>query len=65
MEGFIIFDYIGRAGEAIIDLAAWMMEGKIKDRVEIEEGLENAPNALQRIFKGENTGKQLVKVSDP
>jgi len=65
MEGFIIFDYLGRAGEAIKDIAAWAMAGKIKDRVETEEGLENAPKALQRIFKGENMGKQVVKVADP
>ena len=65
MEGFIIFDYFGRAGEAIKDIAGWAMAGKIKDRVEMEEGLENAPKALQRLFKGENMGKQLVKISDP
>jgi NADPH-dependent curcumin reductase CurA len=26
--------------------------------------LENAPNALLRLFSGENFGKQLVKVAD-
>ena len=64
MEGFIVFDYLGRAGEAIKDIAAWAMAGKIKDRVDVEEGLENTPKALQRLFKGENMGKQVVKVGD-
>jgi hypothetical protein len=65
MEGFLVFDYLGRAGEAVKDIAGWAAAGKIKDRVDIEEGLENAPKALQRIFKGENMGKQAVKVADP
>lgn len=63
MEGFIILDYLPRAGEAVRDLAAWVMEGKLKDRVDIQEGLEHAPRALQRLFLGENVGKQLVKVA--
>ena len=29
------------------------------------EGLENAPEALRRLFTGENLGKQLVKIADP
>ncbi|HZF48647.1 MAG TPA: NADP-dependent oxidoreductase [Polyangiaceae bacterium] len=64
MEGFLVSDYFDRAGEAIKDIGGWARAGKIKDRVEMEEGLENAPKALQRIFKGENMGKQLVKVGD-
>jgi hypothetical protein len=39
------------------------MEGKLKDRVDIQEGLEHAPRALQRLFLGENVGKQLVKIA--
>ncbi|CAG8617879.1 1757_t:CDS:2, partial [Racocetra fulgida] len=30
----------------------------------IVEGLENAPQALLRLFKGENTGKMLIKIAD-
>lgn len=64
MRGFLIFDYLDRASEAIAALAAWASEGKIKAQVDVVEGLENAPDALRRLFTGENLGKQLVKIAD-
>ncbi|MDC3960244.1 NADP-dependent oxidoreductase [Polyangium jinanense] len=63
MEGFIVTDYAARFGDAIGDLARWAAEGRIKDRVDVVEGLSNAPAALRRLFTGANTGKQLVKVA--
>jgi NADPH-dependent curcumin reductase CurA len=64
MEGFLVLDYLPRAGEAVMALAEWLAEGKIKDRVDVQEGLENAPAALRRLFRGENVGKQLLKIAD-
>ena len=64
MEGFIILDYLQRAGEAVAALSGWLRDGKLKDRVDVAHGLENAPAALQRLFKGENAGKQLVKIAE-
>ena len=64
MRGFLVFDYLDRAMEAIGELAAWAGEGKIKNQIDVVEGLENAPNALRRLFTGENLGKQLVKIAD-
>jgi hypothetical protein len=65
MEGFIVLDYLPRAAEAVAAMAGWLREGKIKDRVDVQEGLENAPAALARLFRGENQGKQLVRIADP
>ncbi|HEX9579281.1 MAG TPA: NADP-dependent oxidoreductase [Myxococcales bacterium] len=64
MEGFIILDFMHRAAEAIKDIAQWMKEGRFKDRVDVVQGLENAPAALLRLFKGENRGKQLVRIAE-
>ena len=64
MEGFLVFDYFARAPEAVRDLAAWVRQGEIKDRADVQEGLENAPRALRRLFTGENRGKQLVKIAE-
>jgi hypothetical protein len=64
MEGFIVTDYLSRFGEAAQQLGAWLAAGKIKDRIDIVEGLENAPAALRRLFTGANTGKQLIKIAD-
>jgi len=65
MEGFNFLDYVHRTAEAIAVLSGWLREGRLKDRVDIVEGFENAPAALNRLFTGENQGKQLVKIAEP
>jgi NADPH-dependent curcumin reductase CurA len=65
MEGFIVLDYLPRAGEAVTALSGWLRDGKLKDRVDVVAGLENAPAALLRVFEGRNVGKQLVKLASP
>jgi NADPH-dependent curcumin reductase len=37
--------------------------GRLKYRESIAEGLENAPRAFIGMLKGENFGKQLVKLA--
>ena len=61
VEGFIVIDYMNRAEEAVADLAKWLTEGKIKYRVDVVEGIENAPRALNMLFEGANKGKLIVK----
>ena len=39
----------------------WHLEGKLKYRVDVVSGLENAPKALAKLFDGSNTGKLLVQ----
>lgn len=63
MEGIIILDYLHRAGEAIADLRRWVDAGEIAFQVDIQEGLENAPATLRRVFTGENVGKQLLRIA--
>jgi NADPH-dependent curcumin reductase CurA len=65
MEGFIIIDYMHRMAEAVGALAGWLREGKLKDRVDVQEGFDQAPAALARLFTGENRGKQLVRIGEP
>lgn len=65
MEGFIVIDYMKRAGEAVGALSQWVREGRIKHQEDIQVGLENAPATLLRLFDGRNRGKQLLKVADP
>jgi len=65
MEGFIVLDYFPRSAEAVEALSGWVREGKLKERFDVQHGLENAPGALARLFKGENQGKQLIRIADP
>jgi NADPH-dependent curcumin reductase CurA len=62
MEGFVILDYLRRTREAIEDLTPWVAEGKVKYAVDVVDGLDNAPQALERLFTGANTGKVLVRL---
>ena len=65
MEGFLVTDFAARFPTAIGDLATWASEGKLRDRVDVAEGLENAPDAFRRLFTGENVGKQLIRIAEP
>ena len=62
MEGFIIIDYMDRADEAIGELAGWVMSGELKFAVDVVDGLDNAPVALDRLFSGANQGKVMVRL---
>jgi len=64
IEGFIIFDYKDRFQEAIEQLERWLTEGQLLYRVDIIDGLENAPRAINSLFDGSNKGKLIIKVSD-
>jgi NADPH-dependent curcumin reductase len=65
MQGFQVFHYHDRYDEARAWLAARHREGRLRQRLHILEGLAQAPSALGMLFRGENTGKLVVRVSDP
>jgi NADPH:quinone reductase len=62
MQGFLVTDYAPRFAAAGAELAGWYRAGRLKSREDIVEGFENLPQAFIGLFKGENTGKRLVKV---
>ncbi|MFZ5610236.1 MAG: NADP-dependent oxidoreductase [Pseudomonadota bacterium] len=61
MEGFVVFDYRHRYGEAAREMAGWLAAGKLKAREHIVEGLETFPERLLMLFRGENFGKLILK----
>ena len=62
MQGMIVFDWQARYGEALAGLSRLLEQGKLKYRESIAEGIDSAPRALIGLLKGENFGKQLVKL---
>ncbi len=64
MEGFLCTDYMNRAEEAFTALIGWSLAGKLQYRVDVVQGLENAPRALSKLFDGSNTGKLIVQVGN-
>jgi len=63
MQGMIVFDWKDRYDEALHGLSGYLAEGKLKYRESIVEGIDNAPKGLIALLKGENFGKQLVKLT--
>ena len=62
IKGFIILDHADRFVDAFRDLATWLAAGRLKYRVHVIDGLENAPDAVNRLFTGQHDGKLMVKV---
>jgi NADPH-dependent curcumin reductase CurA len=65
MQGFIMLDYLSRIDEFNAEFGSWFMAGRIKTQEDIQEGFDNIPATLVRIFAGKNKGKQLLKLADP
>lgn len=63
MQGMIVFDWKDRYGEAVKGLSGYLSSGKLKYRESVVIGLDNAPKGLVALLKGENFGKQLVKLA--
>jgi NADPH-dependent curcumin reductase CurA len=64
MEGFVVFDYFPRTDEAMAELVPMVMNGTLRHREDIRDGLETAPQALVDLYTGANKGKLLVKIAD-
>jgi NADPH-dependent curcumin reductase CurA len=62
LQGFVVLDYLLRAGEAIEVLAKWEGEGAIAWEVDVQRGFENVPKTLLRLYTGDNFGKQLLEL---
>jgi NADPH-dependent curcumin reductase len=65
MEGFLILDYLDRFPEAQAEMLPWVLDGTVKHAVHVVDGLEAAPDALNLLFTGGNTGKVIVAVDEP
>ncbi|MEL7452124.1 MAG: NADP-dependent oxidoreductase [Pseudomonadota bacterium] len=62
MSGFIVLDYIPEYPEAQRRMRQWIREGKITYKEDIQEGFQNIPDTLNRLFSGQNFGKQILKL---
>ncbi len=64
MEGLVVFDDIRQFAVAQATLADWIVDGSLKFAIEEFDGLESAPEAFCGLFRGENFGRRLVRVSE-
>jgi NADPH-dependent curcumin reductase CurA len=62
MQGFVIFDYAPRFEAALARLAQWIRDGRLRYSEDVLEGIEHAPGAIAGLYRGENTGKRLIRI---
>lgn len=62
MQGFVVLDFEHRFDEAIVQLGHWVRQERLRYEEEILDGIEQAPGAIARLYRGENMGKLLIRV---
>jgi NADPH-dependent curcumin reductase CurA len=62
MTGMVVFDYAARYAAGVAEMAQWMAAGKLRSREDIVPGIEQFPQALLKLFSGENFGKLLLEL---
>jgi hypothetical protein len=63
MEGIVVFDYADRYHLAVAELAGYLKNGRMKSKEDVVVGLDTFPEALNRLFSGENFGKLVLQVA--
>ena len=62
IQGFAMPDHFGDVPALMGKLSPYVMEGKIKHRAHVLDGLESAIGGLNMFFTGGNKGKLIVKL---
>jgi NADPH-dependent curcumin reductase CurA len=64
MTGFVVSDYGDRYAAGLEQMSGWYAAGKLVSREDVATGIENFPDTLLRLFRGENTGKLVLSLND-
>ncbi len=62
LQGFIVSDHYDRLPAFLAEVGPWVAAGAVQYRETVLEGIENVPAAFAGLFRGDNTGKMLVRV---
>ena len=63
MEGMVVFDYADRFPQAVAEMAGYLKDGRMKSKEDLVQGLDAFPDALGKLFSGENFGKLVLQVA--
>ena len=64
MQGMVVMDYAKGYQTAAQEMGKWMMEGKLKSKEDIYDGIENFHETFERLFSGNKKGKLVLKVNE-
>jgi len=64
IQGFLVLDYADRYAQALVDLEQWVANGLIRYREDILDGIDQAPDAIAGLYRGENMGKRLIRIAE-
>lgn len=66
MGGFIVTNFLNRFDEAAARLTTWIRNGEIVWADDVIDGtVDDAVDALNRMFEGKNFGKQILRIAQP
>jgi len=63
MRGFIMSEYIDQMPKFFEEIAPAVASGEVKFKETVYEGLDQAPEAFAGLFRGDNTGKAVIRVA--
>ena len=64
MSGLLVHDYADRFDEAVDNLTGWLDSGELVSREHVLDGIEKAPGAIGMLYRGENTGKLVIRLEN-
>lgn len=62
VQGFIVSDHYGRIEAALAEVVPWVDSGMLRWKMDVVEGIERMPVAVNKLFDGTNDGKLVVRV---
>jgi len=64
MSGLLVHDYADHFDEAVGNLTGWLDSGELVSREQVLDGIEQAPGAIGMLYRGENTGKLVIRLEN-
>ncbi|MEU0489837.1 NADP-dependent oxidoreductase [Nocardiopsis sp. NPDC006139] len=62
LRGMLVSNHLHRFPEFHAKAVPWLLDGTLRTRETVLDGLEKAPEALRGVLEGANTGKMLVRL---
>ena len=63
--GLVVYDFLPRFAEWTTLAAPWIAEGGLAYAEDVCDGLASAPRQFEKLMRGENLGKTLVRIVPP